>query len=138
MCIGDIAFNEQFEKVRVSRERFLDSLNKKEFPNRNIVLPHIPETLMRIICQCLEVDVSKRYSSVRAILNDLSKIDREGLDWQYTNTESEHQWNFEDEKGHTYIVNTSKNDYKDYRVTKNGRKYTPKAKGIRAFLLKLI
>lgn len=138
MCIGDIAFNEQFEKVRVSRERFLDSLNKKEFPNRNIVLPHIPETLMRIICQCLEVDVNKRYSSVRAILNDLSKIDREGLDWQYTNTESEHQWNFEDEKGHTYIVNTSKNDYKDYRVTKNGRKYTPKAKGIRAFLLKLI
>ena len=68
----------------------------------------------------------------------MSKIEHEGLDWQYTSTESNHQWNFEDEKGLSYIVSTSKNDYKDYRVTKNGRKYTPKAKGIRAFLLKLI
>ncbi|MFC1023965.1 serine/threonine-protein kinase [Pasteurella multocida] len=138
MCIGDIAFNEQFEKVRVSREHFLDSLNKKKFPNRNIVLPHIPDALMRIICKCLEIDVNRRYNNVRDILNDLSRISHEGLDWQYTSTESGHQWNFENEKGLSYTVNTNNSNDKDYKVTKNGRKCTPKAKTIKDFLLNLI
>lgn len=137
MCVGDVVFNKQFETVYVSQKEFLDHLTKKTFPNRSIVLPHIPEALMKIIYQCLEVDVDKRYNNVRSILNDLSKINYEGLDWQYTKTESGHQWNFENEKGLSYIVNANSTDHKDYKVTKNGRKCTPESKTIKAFLLNL-
>lgn len=135
MCIGDVDFNKQFEAVSISKEHFLDSLNKKEFPSRDVVLPHIPKALMKIILQCLEVDTSKRYDNVRSILNDLSKIDHDGLDWQYTNTESGHCWSFENAEGLSYKVIANSNT--NYKVTKNGRKYTPKAEKLETFLLSL-
>lgn len=138
MSVGDQAFNEQFAKVSSSKETFLQALKNKKFPERSIILPHIPRTLIDVICQCLEVDVNKRYSNVRTILNDLSQISHDGLDWQYTNTESGHQWNFEDERGLNYTVNSNSIDYRDYKVIKNGRKFTPRiAKTIKAFLLNL-
>lgn len=135
MCIGDVAFNEQFKTVYISQEHFLDSLKKKEFPNRDIVLPHIPKALIKIICQCLEVDTSKRYDNVRSILNDLSEINHHGLDWQYTSTESGDCWRFKDTKGLSYEVIA--NSDKEYTVRKNGKKYTPQARNLGAFLLDL-
>lgn len=137
MCAGDEAFNTQFNKVNVSKDTFLNAIKRKEFPTRTIVLPHIPEALMKIVCKCMEVDVEKRYNSVREILNDLSKIAFQGLDWQYTPTKSGHQWDFSDEEGISYIVSTTDKSYKHYTVTKNNRKYTPQASTIRDFLLKL-
>lgn len=137
MCAGDSAFNYQFEKARNSKGGFINALENKKFPTRDIILPHIPEALMKIVCKCLEVDVKMRYSNVRDILNDLAKIDFAGLDWQYTATSTGHQWCCEDEEGAQYTVSTNAQNHKEYHVTKNKRKYKPKSRTIRDFLLKL-
>ncbi|AGO15504.1 serine/threonine protein kinase [Glaesserella parasuis ZJ0906] len=136
MCAGDKAFNAQFERVATSNDSFLSALTNKKFPTRSIILPHIPEPLMKIVCQCLEVDVEKRYNNVRDILNDLSKIDYNGLDWQCTESDTSHEWNFTDEKGLTYQVTRQKGE-KAYTVVKNNRKTTPKSDTLRDYLLTL-
>lgn len=134
MCIGDNAFNEQFSNVATTKDKFIAAVKNKEFPIRSIKLAHVPENLIKIIFRCLEVDINNRYNNVRDILNDLSNISQKGLDWEYSYNNSEHQWKYEDEKGVSYLVKSDDASGKNYTVTKNRRKYKPKARNLKAFL----
>lgn len=60
---------------------------------------HISFEIQRIINKCLNIDVSKRYSSIRGIINDLSKIQPNlNLDWNYIKTTQHEKWWRHDKK----------------------------------------
>lgn len=57
-----------------SSEDILRHIQKWEFPNRNDYLPHVHKKLRRVINKCIEIDLTKRYKTIREIRSDLSKI----------------------------------------------------------------
>lgn len=54
---------------------------------------HIPIDIQKIINKCLHTDMSKRYSSIRGLINDLSKIKSDkNLEWKYQKTNQNEKW----------------------------------------------
>ena len=59
---------------QLSHDDILLKIKKWEFPNRKYYLPHVHEKLRKIFNKCMNLDLSKRYSSAREIRGDLSKL----------------------------------------------------------------
>lgn len=103
MCNGNENFNEQYEILKANynhdSSKIISAIKKGAFPNRKNYLPHIPKKLRRIINNMLNPDVSKRYSEVLSVINDLSSV--EGMfDWKCNVLVShvEVLWTYDNEK----------------------------------------
>lgn len=136
MCVGDVEYNQQFETFKSTEgfqaNDFLKALDEKKFPSINKFPLHIPNSLIKIISKCLESNTSKRYTNVREILNDLSKIENKGLNWNYKDEPEHYEWSCEDSKGNNYTVNQLKTSNK-YTIKKGGRNHNT-TKNLKSFL----
>ncbi|KRF01668.1 hypothetical protein ASG89_25220 [Paenibacillus sp. Soil766] len=94
MCNGNKEFSEKL-KSGLTREEVLSGT----FPDRRKFLPHIPNSLRKIIKNALKVDPNDRYRAILHMMNDLSDIS-ENLDWRYEiePTGNIHKWTEETEK----------------------------------------
>ncbi|RUM92661.1 MAG: serine/threonine protein kinase [Thiomicrospira sp.] len=98
MCNGDQNFEQQFNKYIDQQNRtfkqaeFMEDLRIGTFPDRNHFLEHIPSRLKRAIQTCLSVDPDSRYDTVIDLINELSSIDGNELDWQYSEKGTDRNW----------------------------------------------
>jgi eukaryotic-like serine/threonine-protein kinase len=80
MCVGVAEFNRQV--VMHGIDTHLGAIAAGHFPDRTRFLPHIPRRLRKVVRTAIEIDLSKRYTSVLDLLNALALVD-ESLDWLY-------------------------------------------------------
>lgn len=96
MCNGEHNFERQFNAYigpqGFERARFIQDVQSGAFPNRSFFLEHIPEKLRKIIKKALKVDPDERFTTVIDLINELSAIDGNELDWQYCETGTERRW----------------------------------------------
>jgi eukaryotic-like serine/threonine-protein kinase len=78
MCNGNKDFDEKLQNGGVSRDEVLRGL----FPDRNNYLPHIPDSLRKIIKTALKVNPDQRYKTIIHMMNDLAAV-KENLNWSY-------------------------------------------------------
>jgi len=87
MCIGEVAFHEQWEAFfpnGVARgDLFVAAVKGGTFPDRTRFPAQIPQRLRAIVTKCLAPAEADRYKSVLEITNALSEIDGPELDWRY-------------------------------------------------------
>lgn len=131
MCIKFQEFDMQFNKF-IDGSELKDAICGGEFPSLDIFLQHIPKSLINIIKKCLQVDTSKRYQNVRQILNDLSKIKDQGLDWHYVEIGASEEWSLTNNEKITYVVTKDKGS-ESFSVKKNNRNFNTD-KNIKDFL----
>lgn len=85
MCVGDNSFYNEYatfiENGTLNRAKFRHAVVNGQFPNKNSYPEHIPQALINTIKKCLATDLAHRYASAIDIVNDLSGIDGELLDW---------------------------------------------------------
>ncbi|MGI8380406.1 serine/threonine-protein kinase [Priestia megaterium] len=74
MCNGDPLFKKQ----RATQA----DIQSGKYPDRDFFLPHIPQSLIKVIKKALNVNPIDRHDSVLELMNELSKIDK-NLDWRY-------------------------------------------------------
>ncbi|WP_375104389.1 serine/threonine-protein kinase [Paenibacillus sp. RS8] len=98
MCNGNAEFANQLRTAKQS------DVLAGTFPDRNKYLPHIPKSIQNVIKKALAVNPKDRYDTVLALLNDLSKIDK-NLDWKYTEDAlgGTYVWSLEEDKTIKYI-----------------------------------
>ncbi|WP_373019982.1 serine/threonine-protein kinase [Thiomicrorhabdus sp.] len=97
MCNGERDFEQQFAKYAnpdktLNIAEFTKDLRAGNFPDRTHFLEHIPEKLRKVIRKCLAVDPDERYDTVIDLTNDLSSIDGNELDWQFSENGQVRQW----------------------------------------------
>jgi serine/threonine protein kinase len=80
MCNGLAQFDRQIPGTFSELE---SAIIAGRFPDRKAFLPHIPQSLRRLISKALEVDPRNRYATVLDLSNHLAGT-TEQLDWQYT------------------------------------------------------
>lgn len=92
LCNGNKDFQTQYKKFTTSTLR--KSVIDGKFPDRKKFLPHIPNSLIRIVKKALNIDITKRYNSCIDIMNDLSKIENNNgeLEWNYYTDENTFTW----------------------------------------------
>ncbi len=95
MSVGDVAFNEQFDrygsKNAFNRDLFKFDVRNGKFPARDSYPEHIPQRLRRLIAKCLEPAPQDRYPAVIDVCNELAQIDSR-LDWQYDIVNGSRSW----------------------------------------------
>lgn len=106
MANGDRYFDQQFEAFIdngcFDRGRFIDAVCEGRFPDRNSFLEHIPQRLRRVIQKCIDIDPDRRYESVIDIVNELSEVDGNELDWRYEENEAGRKWSKKNKTGVSY------------------------------------
>lgn len=111
MCVGDSVFYAEYatfiEGGMLNRDRFRHAVVNGQFPSRNNYPEHIPQALINTIKQCLSVDMNQRYSAAVDVVNDLSDIDGELLDWKLSSNDQERKWckKLPDGRSYELIVN---------------------------------
>lgn len=68
---GDLHLVNQWELFKNTRK---EAIIDGRFPDRKNYLPHVHKKIKKIVNKCLNIDLKKRYKSVREIRNDLGKI----------------------------------------------------------------
>lgn len=96
MCVGSECFNQQFNSYvgqqGFDRERFKSDLESGKFPDRNAMPVHIHRKVKTAITKCLEVSPDNRYESALEIVNAISDVDENYLDWQYESDSYIQKW----------------------------------------------
>lgn len=96
MCIGDAPFYSDyqtyFDNGVLDRHRFRHAVVNGQFPATNHYPEHVPQKLINTIKKCLARDLRVRYSSAIEVVNELSEIDGELLDWNYETTPDARTW----------------------------------------------
>ena len=99
MTIGDSYFYQQYENFLdenklIDKPRFAQAIINHQFPRRESSEfgEHIPQKIVDIIQKCLNSDLDSRYDSATEIINDLSDLTLELLDWQYVEEEAQRSW----------------------------------------------
>lgn len=87
MCNGNEEFDRQFsefiENGNFEREGFSFAVRNGQFPDRDVFLPHIPQSLRTVVKRCLTTDPDQRFQTALEVANALAQIDSNHLDWQY-------------------------------------------------------
>ncbi|MEI7065912.1 serine/threonine-protein kinase [Dickeya chrysanthemi] len=85
MCVGDHSFYSEYatfiENGNLNRTKFRHAVVNGQFPNKDSYPEHIPQALINTVKKCLATELAHRYASAIDIVNDLSDIDGELLDW---------------------------------------------------------
>ncbi|WP_345867235.1 serine/threonine-protein kinase [Shewanella algae] len=96
MCVGDNSFYTEYatfiENGTLNRAKFRHAVVNGQFPNKNSYPEHIPQALINTIKKCLATDLAHRYASAIDIVNDLSGIDGELLDWTLSYDGLKRRW----------------------------------------------
>lgn len=98
MCVGDVDFYSQYNAYVVNgsldRTKFKHAVMNSQFPDLSTgkFAEHIPEKLITVIRRCLQTSPDDRYRSVIDVVNDLSPIEGELLDWQYVVDINQRSW----------------------------------------------
>ncbi|WP_018923876.1 serine/threonine-protein kinase [Salsuginibacillus kocurii] len=102
MCNGNQNFKEQFEEKWLSgngkKENFIKEVQRGKFPDRDEYHAHIPKKFKRVINKMIHHDPDKRYKDVLSVINDLSNIDDNMLDWQFFDQNETKSWIFDNSK----------------------------------------
>lgn len=105
LCNGIDILKEEFNMICLSVERKNSKLDRDEvldksiiklnekikngsYPSRDGYLPHVPANLKKVINKALQVDETKRYTSVLEMMDDLSSIELD-MDWKYNPSDAE-------------------------------------------------
>jgi serine/threonine protein kinase len=124
ICVGSKNFFEQINKVCNNHGRvkplLKDAIKKGKFPDRKYMLPHIPNSLKRIIKKAIDIDLNNRYITVLEMMNALAKI-TDGNDWRFNPVTDEHmEWDCDNRK----IVSIKNGGNWDVETRKNGKRQT--------------
>jgi serine/threonine protein kinase len=107
MCNGEQIFEQQLSEYAspqgFDEDRFLSDVQSGLFPSRSLFLEHIPMKLKRIITKSLMVDPGERYASIMDLINDISSIDGNEIDWQFVDDGNERRWSKKSNGKTTYI-----------------------------------
>ncbi|MCK2046011.1 serine/threonine-protein kinase [Chromohalobacter moromii] len=96
MCVGDDVFYAEYatfiEGGTLNRPKFRHAVVNGQFPNKNGYPEHIPQALTNTIKKCLATSLDDRYISAIDVVNDLSNIDGELLDWRLSYDGAKRTW----------------------------------------------
>ncbi|WP_341280219.1 serine/threonine-protein kinase [Paenibacillus sp. FSL H8-0537] len=97
MCNGNNEFDDKLQQGGVTENEVVRGV----FPNRNIFLPHIPDSLRKVVKKALKVNLDQRYKTIIHLMNDLAEV-KENLNWTFSidNTNNVHTW-IEDTENNT-------------------------------------
>jgi serine/threonine protein kinase len=129
MCVGDAEYYSQYSSFVVNgaldRLRFKHAVTNSQFPDTaaNKYPEHIPERLISVIRKCLQTDPSDRYQSAIEIVNDLSSIEGELLDWQYRISGGDRSWTKADDR---YEIRLDLNDQWESQASKRSGSASPR------------
>lgn len=83
MCYGDEILQQQAIYLTTTKQKRIQELILNgDFPIRSYYIPHIPESLRKIINKCINVNIKERYRNTIEIMNDISDV-KDFLDWKY-------------------------------------------------------
>ena len=86
MCVGDDVFYAEYatfiDDGILNRCSFRHAVVNGQFPTKNCYPEHIPQALTNTIKKCLATSLDDRYISAVDVVNDLSSIEGELLDWK--------------------------------------------------------
>lgn len=83
LCNGNRFFKQQLQQLNISNsDELAEAIKKNKFPKKDSFLPHIPDKFQQIIKKALNPDVSKRYSTILEMMNEISNIEIQN-DWMY-------------------------------------------------------
>lgn len=85
------------------------ALRNESYPDHKQYPPHTPSSIIKIIKKCLKYDPDKRYNSVIELLNALSSIEDNGLDWKMTEDDTCTQWDANSTDGYAYRLKLNHN-----------------------------
>ncbi|MDT0172335.1 protein kinase, partial [Exiguobacterium sp. BRG2] len=95
MVNGEENFKEQYDEISTSNSiDFKNIILSGKFPDRKSYLPHVPQSIRKIINKALNIDPTKRYFNVLSLLNDLSKVNS-FLEWKFIKTGNDYIWIYE-------------------------------------------
>ncbi|MGI2171091.1 serine/threonine-protein kinase [Shewanella sp. MF05960] len=96
MCVGRDCFNSQFDSYSrggaFDQGKFVQDLGNGTFPDRNLIPTHIHKKVKDAITKCLEVDPDNRFETALEIINAISDVDENYLDWEYEQDEHIRKW----------------------------------------------
>lgn len=110
MCVGLVTFKEQYEAY-FSDDGFDEKAFSKDilagtYPKRDLLPPHVPARLKRVIKTCLEVSPDDRYQTALDAMNALAAVEGPELDWFYSVSNGERVWK-KDCQGVKYVFTVS-------------------------------
>jgi len=113
MCVGDKSFYDEYtafmEGGTLNRLRFKHAVVNGQFPNKSRYPEHIPQALINTINRCLATDLAHRYDSAIDIVNDLSDIDGELLDWALSYEGLKRKWHKTHADGRVFELTVDEN-----------------------------
>lgn len=97
MSVGNQEFYAQFDvygdQRSFNRDKFRFDVRNERFPSRSAFPAHVPNRLRDVIKKCLSSNPQERFSSAISVVNVLSDIDGNDLDWQYeVSTDGSRTW----------------------------------------------
>jgi len=124
MCVGDDIFYAEYatfiEGGDLNRHRFRHAVVNGQFPNKNDYPEHIPQALINTIKKCLATDLNERYVSAVDVVNDLSSIDGELLDWSLSYDGANRTWHKNSTDGRVFELVVDENGSSEARKTSAG------------------
>lgn len=108
MCVGDVAFYNEYNRFVDSgvldRAGFRHAVVNGQFPSTQQYPENITQKLIDIVRKCLSRNLGNRYGSAIQIVNALSEIDGNLLDWKMDLVNNETRWAKTDEKGREFLL----------------------------------
>lgn len=96
LCNGDNKFYSHFDQFinngNLDRHSFRHAVINGQFPDRDSFLEHIPQRMINAIRNTLATDPNDRTSSAIEVLNEISGVDGELLDWKYSEENGIKKW----------------------------------------------
>jgi len=125
MCTGEDRFYSEYnsfiENGNLNRNDFRFAVVNGRFPRRDDYPEHMPAAMINVIKKCLSVDLNNRYRSAIDIVNDLSGIDGELLDWVLDESSDSRRWRKRLPDGRMYELTVSdRNSSVAIRTSANG------------------
>lgn len=96
MCKGDATFYTEYAQYLdngvLDRQRFRHAVLNGQFPSRSQYPEHIPQRIIDTINQCLQQSPQDRIQSALDIVNEISDVDGNLLDWRYEENHGARLW----------------------------------------------
>lgn len=123
MCKGEKHFYNEYaafvENGELNRHNFRHAVVNGQFPKRDDYPEHLPKALIDVVKKCLSTDLKVRYQSAIDIVNDLSNIDGELLDWVLEESADGRKWQKQLPDGRIYELSVNISGYSMAKKTSN-------------------
>lgn len=96
MCVGDTVFYKEYatycSAAGLDIAKFKHAVRNGQFPSKTAYLEHVPQRIIDTIKKCLSTDPLDRPLSALEVVNLLSDVDGNLLDWQYREKSGKRIW----------------------------------------------